>query len=90
MSRTSNGCKGCERDIHVSEEQIQRMLDKLTDAFDCVDDAQYAERINACQQCPALIASHTCRYCGCIVQVRAKLTERDCPHPDGSMWAARV
>lgn len=84
MAKAAGGCKGCERDIRVTEEQIQRMVDKLTDAFDCVDDVQYQGRLHACLQCPALLESHTCQYCGCIVQVRAKLTERDCPHPAGS------
>ncbi|GIQ67908.1 hypothetical protein DUZ99_04865 [Xylanibacillus composti] len=88
MGRATNGCKGCERDIRVSEEQIQRMLDKMAVGFDCVDDEQYKARLEACSHCPDLIESHTCRFCGCIVKVRAKLAARTCPHPGGSMWPA--
>ncbi len=85
-STGASGCKGCERDIRLSEERIRKMVDQMAGKFACVSEAQYKLRLSACSSCDALLEGHTCKYCGCIVQVRAKLAERNCPHPSGALW----
>ncbi|MGF9701040.1 MULTISPECIES: DUF6171 family protein [Paenibacillus] len=51
-----------------------------------VPDEEYAQRLSSCADCPALQYGTTCRYCGCLVQVRAKLVESTCPFPYESRW----
>jgi hypothetical protein len=75
-----DGCKGCSADVKVTGEQIQRLLSKIkTDA--CVEDELYAKRLKACESCTSLAYDSTCMHCGCLVQVRAKLKDKGCPHP---------
>ncbi|HZG84553.1 DUF6171 family protein [Paenibacillus sp.] len=54
--------------------------------FGLVDDYTYAGRLAACRACPALEYDTTCMHCGCLVEIRAKLGNKDCPHPGGSRW----
>jgi hypothetical protein len=44
-----------------------------------VDDSTYSERLRACRSCPDLRYATTCRHCGCLVQVRARLADQTCP-----------
>ena len=80
-------CKGCSASVHVTDEQIRRMLAKLElKPFDCVSDAQYQERLKACGSCASLQYGTTCAHCGCFVQIRAKLRDKHCPLPGLSRW----
>ncbi|CAM4376458.1 DUF6171 family protein [Paenibacillus tarimensis] len=86
MERT-DGCKGCSRDVQVSEAQIEAMVNKLDSrGFDCVSDDVYEQRLASCSSCESLSFGHTCKFCGCIVRVRAKLADKTCPNPAGSRW----
>ncbi|AWB43515.1 hypothetical protein DCC85_04275 [Paenibacillus sp. CAA11] len=80
-------CKGCERDITVTDQQISRMVDRMRLNFECVNEENYRVRLSACQSCSSLMEGHTCAVCGCIVQVRALLADQDCPNAQGSRWA---
>ncbi|GLX66226.1 DUF6171 family protein [Paenibacillus glycanilyticus] len=82
--RERDGCKGCSADVRVTDEQIQRLLSKLKPEV-CVSDALYAKRLDACGSCASLSYGTTCMHCGCLVQVRAKLKDKGCPHPR-SLW----
>ena len=75
------GCKGCSGSVHVSSEQIGRLIAKLR-AADCVTDELYTRRLQACGRCDSLAYESTCMHCGCFVQVRAKFKDKECPHPD--------
>lgn len=80
-------CKGCSASVHVTDEQIERVLGKLAlHPGDCVHDDRYASRVEACGCCSSLQYGSTCAHCGCFVRVRAKLAAKDCPHPGGSRW----
>lgn len=86
--QTSSSCKGCSADVHVTQEQIDRMVTKLARFPDaCVPDELYDRRLEACLSCPSLQYGSTCSHCGCIVQVRAKFRDKTCPAPGGSRWA---
>ncbi|MCH6187231.1 hypothetical protein MKN04_06105 [Paenibacillus polymyxa] len=41
-------CKGCERDISISEEQITRILTNMRPKMECVNDEVYEARLLAC------------------------------------------
>lgn len=82
-----DGCKGCSASVHVTDEQLERVLRKLALHPDsCVSDNQYEARLGSCEACPSLQYGTTCAHCGCFIQVRAKLSDKDCPHPSGSKW----
>ncbi|MCK9860104.1 DUF6171 family protein [Paenibacillus sp. ATY16] len=89
--RERDGCKGCSADVRVTEEQIQRLISKIKpDA--CVTDELYAKRLAACEGCASMAYDTTCMHCGCLVQVRAKLKDKGCPHPQQAvraLWEAR-
>lgn len=86
---TEPQCKGCERSsaANVPEHEVQRLLAAYLvshPAARVVDDATYAARLTICRTCPDIrFGGTTCRHCGCLVAVRAKLAEKACPatHP---------
>jgi hypothetical protein len=86
QSRGDN-CKGCSANVHVTTDQLDRILSKLSlHAEDCVTEEQYSKRLEQCKQCPALLYGTTCTYCGCFVRIRAKLIDKLCPNPAGQLW----
>jgi hypothetical protein len=78
-------CRGCRRSasIRLKRDAVESMLaDYLRAHPDAhlVDDDTYDERLQICQACPALqFGGTTCRHCGCLVTVRAKLADKACP-----------
>ncbi|WP_442953191.1 DUF6171 family protein [Paenibacillus sp. IHB B 3084] len=81
-----NTCKGCERDIAISEEQITRIINNMRPRMECVTDDVYETRLLACSQCDELMGGHTCRISGSIVRVRALAVNQNCPGYNGSRW----
>ncbi|WP_328800207.1 hypothetical protein T3H97_15625 [Paenibacillus sp. LX16] len=79
-------CKGCERDISISEEQITRILTNMRPKMECVNDEVYEARLLACSQCEELMSGHTCGISGSIVRVRALAAAQNCPSYHGSRW----
>jgi hypothetical protein len=81
------GCKGCERSVtaRLVPAEVQRLLISYLAAHPqegTVDDAAYEARLAACVACPDLtFAGTTCRHCGCLVAIRAKLAGKACPAP---------
>lgn len=43
------------------------------------DDRLSQERLNICHQCPHLMAGAVCSQCGCMMQMKVKLTAAKCP-----------
>ncbi|HEV7300687.1 MAG TPA: DUF6171 family protein [Tepidisphaeraceae bacterium] len=79
---TDDSCRGCSATVRLAAGEVQRLLaDYLSanPAATIVDDATYAHRMNACGTCPDLKYGTTCRHCGCLVAVRAKLAGKACP-----------
>jgi hypothetical protein len=79
-------CKGCERDISISEEQITRILTNMRPKMECVNYEVYEARLLACSQCEELMSGHTCGISGSIVRVRALAAAQNCPSYHGSRW----
>jgi hypothetical protein len=80
-------CKGCGDSKPVTEEAIQRMIDRIEGSplFLRVNDATYEQRLEACRACPGYVGKE-CTMCGCIMEIMAKLQNTRCLHPDGSQW----
>lgn len=79
-------CKGCTDSVHVSPEKLERLIEIASSGRDVVPDEHYAVRLQQCSDCPGLQYGTTCRYCGCLVAVRAKLQDSVCPFPLAPRW----
>ncbi|MDR2095125.1 MAG: DUF6171 family protein [Treponema sp.] len=51
-----------------------------------VTEAEYQSRLDTCLECENLLYGTTCRFCGCIVQIKNKLTAANCPFPYAPKW----
>ncbi|WP_078497852.1 DUF6171 family protein [Paenibacillus selenitireducens] len=47
---------------------------------------EYEIRIEHCRHCEALQYGTTCKYCGCIVEIKSKLQHAKCPYPYAPKW----
>ena len=82
-------CKGCNIRADLTEDEVQELLESYLRAHRqaaLVDDAEYLRRLDTCRRCSSLKFATTCGFCGCLVQVRAKLASRHCPDPRGARW----
>lgn len=43
-----------------------------------VEDAEYQRRLSICKECDQLL-SGMCRVCGCFVELRALMKQKNCP-----------
>ena len=74
-------CKGCGASVRLSEAEVQRILAEYFQGrpVATVDDVEYERRLAICRSCDRFDYGTTCRHCGCLVQVRAKLADQSCP-----------
>ena len=84
----SKDCKGCKESVRISETAIEKELNKLKKEknVNMVEEETYQKRLNLCRNCSALQYGTTCKYCGCIVQIKAKIKGASCPFPGDSKW----
>lgn len=87
MAKKEN-CKGCSASVWMPSEDIKKLVDEILNSneFDLVSEAVYKSRLDQCHNCKHLDYATTCMQCGCIVQVRALLRDKDCPNPGKSKW----
>lgn len=76
-------CKGCGVTVRIPPAEIERILAEYLrrNPGHVADDATYAARLAICAECADLEYGTTCRHCGCLVAVRAKLADKPCPAP---------
>ncbi|WP_306432983.1 DUF6171 family protein [Paenibacillus sp. J23TS9] len=86
MEQRQNHCKGCMESVQISSEKLERLVEIATRGRESVPDEEYARRMEQCQQCPGLQYGTTCRYCGCLIAVRARLQDSVCPFPLVPKW----
>lgn len=81
-------CKGCARKSIMTPEEIYiKYVKPLNlDKKKIVAEEVYNERLSVCMSCEGLYYGTTCRFCGCLVQVRAKLKNSKCPYPYAPKW----
>ena len=49
-----------------------------------VTEEEYNNRLEKCRSCDHLEYGTTCKFCGCIIQIKAKLAGARCPYPYAS------
>ena len=81
-------CVRCEPQVRLTKASLEKILADYLREHDepIVDEARYAARLAECKKCQDLVDGCTCRYCACLVQVRAKLAGKGCPCPAGAKW----
>lgn len=89
MNAIDDGCKGCSASVRLAPGEVERILAGYFQGrpYAVVDDATYQHRLDACRGCPSLQYGTTCKHCGCLVAVRARLADKACPGMV-SMWQA--
>ncbi|WP_245809661.1 DUF6171 family protein [Cohnella massiliensis] len=86
MAHRRDGCKGCADSVRVSPDKLERLIAVALQGREAAAEAEAARRLAACRACSGLQYGTTCRYCGCLVDVRARLRGSACPHPGASRW----
>lgn len=85
-------CKSCSENVRVkeriSQDEIDQAIDKLARSknIQLVNDEVYEFRLSQCSDCKYLEFGTTCLKCGCIVQIRAKLKDAQCPLSKQKRW----
>ncbi len=74
-------CKRCAVKTVLDENDIQKMVDEVTGmkGVQLADEAVYEKRFSVCTECEGFMYGSTCSYCGCVMQVRARLSDGRCP-----------
>jgi hypothetical protein len=81
------GCPGCGLSVRLSKGELERLIAEYFrgETPELASDAEAERRLSLCVSCPDLRYGSTCRHCGCLVEVRARLSGRACPAP-GPRW----
>jgi len=82
----ADNCKACRESVRLSGEEMERMFGTLRAKDDLADEETYRKRLAACSECDALWYGTTCRHCGCVVQIKARFLDSDCPYPYAPKW----
>ena len=87
-SAAGEACRGCGVTVRLAPGEAERMLAEYLRLHPqpLADDTVSGERLARCLRCDALEYGTTCRHCGCVVAVRARLLAERCPHPAGARW----
>jgi len=82
------GCKGCVATVRLSQEEINKIFGETVKVkqVKLVTEDEYSDRLEKCSLCEYLDYGTTCRFCGCIVQIKAKLVGARCPYPYQPRW----
>lgn len=80
---TTTECKACRVSVRLAPGEVDRILAEYLQGnpAELAGDAEYANRLEICSQCADLTYGTTCRFCGCLVAVRAKLAGKRCANP---------
>jgi len=84
----SNFCKGCNNSVHISKEEVEKIFGKdvRIKGENLVSWDEYNRRVQICKNCNAFIYGTTCKYCGCLVDIKAKFVSSSCPYPYKAKW----
>lgn len=81
-------CKGCTATVRLTQEEIAQIFGETARVKNVklVTEEVYMQRLDKCNNCTALDYGTTCRHCGCLVQIKAKLLAAKCPYPYEPRW----
>lgn len=86
-TRADNECKGCTASVHVNETQLAAMEKEAVFSTEGMSTAElYKERLATCRTCDGFVYGTTCKYCGCLIPLKAKVVSATCPYPFESKW----
>lgn len=88
--KPDSNCKGCRETVRMTPDEIIRKYVeplKLSPGRVVADD-EYQRRLSLCQGCSGLEYGTTCKYCGCLVHVKAKLNDSRCAYPYAPKWGS--
>ncbi len=80
-------CKKClllEAGEKALYNSVREYLDNLDDEMKA-EEAICKKRLEFCKRCDELI-SGMCKKCGCYVEIRAALKDKNCPNFDDRKW----
>lgn len=89
-------CKSCSENVKVKEQITQAQIDEAIEKLarnkkiQFVSDDVYEHRLMQCSTCEHLEFGTTCLQCGCIVQIRAKLKDAQCPLSKKKKWECKL
>lgn len=85
---TEPPCKGCRASVRLAPDSIRRLLGEYLAERPqpTVGETVVAARLRICRTCPDLLYDTTCKHCGCLVEIRARLAAACCPHPGRPRW----
>lgn len=74
-------CKRCGLKTVLSEKDIEKMVSEVTSmkGIRLVNSDTYTTRFGVCSECSYFMYGSTCSICGCVMQVRARLSDGKCP-----------
>lgn len=77
------GCRGCSASVRLAVGEVERILAAVLAAHPAplADEKAAAARLSICRACADLQYGTTCRHCGCLVEVRTRLSASACPAP---------
>ncbi len=78
-----SGCPGCGISVRLSPGELERITAEYFrgERPELATDAEAERRLALCGPCPDLLYGSTCRHCGCLVEIRARLAPYACPAP---------
>lgn len=81
-------CRDCSETIEVTPEKLEGILQMLIKSgnLELADEETSNKRLSLCMSCEAYTHGGTCKYCGCLVQIRTKIKGRYCPYPLNPKW----
>jgi hypothetical protein len=81
-------CKGCRATVRLRRGDVERIIGEYLREHSgtLVDEGLYQRRLASCRACADLEYGTTCRHCGCLVELRARLADKQCPRPGSRAW----
>ncbi|WP_332630771.1 hypothetical protein [Halalkalibacter flavus] len=89
MMKYSNDCKGCQRNVSVTDEPLIYYSDSSIEDHDddeFVHEDLYSKRVQLCLDCTSLQYGSTCKYSGVLISYKAKRKNKSCPMPGAAKW----
>lgn len=81
-------CRHCTRPKPLTDEHLADLLRQvlLQHAWTEAPAEMAHARRQRCAACPHRQPPDTCGICGCLLSIRTRILEQDCPDPAGSRW----
>ena len=86
--KSQGPCRDCSETIEVAPEKVEKTLQILMNSkhTELADEVTSSKRLALCMSCTANVHGGTCKYCGCLVQIRTKIKGQICPFPFAPKW----